>query len=367
MRVMVTTVGTSVLRAVKPNEQEWLTQLANRREGGLSKEEQEKLGQLAHEALGDLAARSYDDVRDLSAELNGLLGYYGGTPTSEAKRDVHLLLHSDTYQGRLCTEILKLWLEDQGFAQVEAVEVPGLSTKNAGVFQDSVGHLLKWVEETLRPYKESGYTVVFNTTGGFKATLLVLSTIGMVMADEIINIFEGSKELLRIPRLPVQWEPERSLEAHVPLVRRMAEHQEAVPAGEAHGLPEALLQRRDDGTVTLSVWGKMVWQGTKARFYQKELLPSPSPHVRYGSKFVESARPHEGQREMRYINEAIDAFVRYLVSNRQEHVSSHTFKQLKGNPLPPSTHEVYAFADKRIFLHEEGGVWVLDLLAEGLH
>ncbi|MCG0314666.1 MAG: putative CRISPR-associated protein, partial [Calditerricola sp.] len=333
----------------------------------LTKEEREHLGRLADEALGALAEKSYAEVRDLSAELNGLLGYYGGTPTAEAKRDRHVLLYSDTQQGKLCACILEMWLKDQGFSHVEAIEIPGLSTKSADVFQDSIAALLKWVEEDLRPYKESGYSVVFNTTGGFKALLLVLSTVGMVMADEIINIFEGSQELLRIPRLPVQWAPEQSLARFAEQVRRMAELGEAVPVAEVEGLPEAMLKRRGDGTVTLSVWGIMAWQGTKARFYREALLRSPSPLVRYGPKFVASVRPYEGQREMVFINEAIDAFVRYLKSNGQEHLSSHKVKKLAGNPLPPSTHEVYAFAGKRIFLHEEDGVWVLDLLDEGLH
>lgn len=51
-------------------------------------------------------------------------------------------------------------------------------------------------------------------------------------------------------------------------------------------------------------------------------------------------------------------------------LSSLNFKELKGNPKPPSTHECDAWADqdaKRLFGHFEKDSFVLDQLAKALH
>jgi len=61
----------------------------------------------------------------------------------------------------------------------------------------------------------------------------------------------------------------------------------------------------------------------------------------------------------------------YLETNRQQHLSSLDFKQLKGDPCPPSTHEIDSWADqnaKRMFGHyNDFNVFVLDKLDRALH
>ena len=60
-----------------------------------------------------------------------------------------------------------------------------------------------------------------------------------------------------------------------------------------------------------------------------------------------------------------------LESGGKCNVSSLDLKALRGNPRPPSTHEIDAWSDgdaKRIFGHFEGGNhFVLDKLDSGLH
>lgn len=68
------------------------------------------------------------------------------------------------------------------------------------------------------------------------------------------------------------------------------------------------------------------------------------------------------------MNEKIDDLVRYLTT--KQHLKGLDVKQLRGNPLPPSTHECDAWSDqdaRRIFMHYEGDTLVLDQLGKGLH
>jgi hypothetical protein len=59
--------------------------------------------------------------------------------------------------------------------------------------------VIRWCQDTLPGYRESGYHIVFNLTGGFKSIQGWMQTLGMFYADEIVYIFETGKELLPGP------------------------------------------------------------------------------------------------------------------------------------------------------------------------
>jgi hypothetical protein len=68
------------------------------------------------------------------------------------------------------------------------------------------------------------------------------------------------------------------------------------------------------------------------------------------------------------VNERIDDLARFL--EKGVSLARLDFKALAGNPVPPSTHEMDAWANqdaKRIFGHWEEAVFVLDRLGEALH
>jgi hypothetical protein len=135
-------------------------------------------------------------------------------------------------------------------------------------------------------------------------------------------------------------------------------------------LAETMLMRVDK-ECCLSPWGEIVWQQVKKKIYSEELLKSPSVKIRYGDKFEDSAKGIDKKRRIA-VNEKIDDLARKF--EKGQSLSSLDFKELRGDPCPPSTHEIDAWHDqdaKRIFGHfetaSENHIFVLDKLDKALH
>src|SRR5699024_7664299 len=128
----------------------------------------------------------------------GILGIYENN-WNKCEKDIHFLLATDTYQGKLTAELLKEFLSRK--VQSAQVIVPkNLNTKTKEDFKAGIRDLLKWCEDVLPGYKDAGYEIIFNLTGGFKSLQGYLNTIGMFYADSISYIFEGADELISIPK-----------------------------------------------------------------------------------------------------------------------------------------------------------------------
>ncbi len=112
-----------------------------------------------------------------------------------------------------------------------------------------------------------------------------------------------------------------------------------------------------------------MWQEHKRTIYGEQLCPSPCQKLRYGAGFEASVTRHASSPDRRrMVNERIDDLARFL--EKGVNLARLDFKALAGDPVPPSTHEMDAWADqdaKRLFGHWEGPVFVLDRLGEALH
>ena len=86
------------------------------------------------------------------------------------------------------------------------IRIDDLNTSSLEEFRLGIDELIKWCVGTLPGYRASGYKIVFNLVGGFKALHGYMQTLGMFYADETVYIFETSRELLSIPRMPVDLE-----------------------------------------------------------------------------------------------------------------------------------------------------------------
>jgi putative CRISPR-associated protein (TIGR02619 family) len=295
----------------------------------------------------------------LSAELNGIIKLYKGQ--WQRQLDYHVLLCTDTWLGETTAQLVGVWLRSQGL-MVEVKRQDDLQTEDIERFQWALSELVGWCQEIVSGYRTAGYQVVFNLTGGFKSVQGFLQTLATFYADETIYIFETATELLRIPRLPVQMTAEDTVRQHLTSFRRLSM---GLSVKEIASIPETLLMRDHE---IFSPWGELVWEQTKPKLYGDRLYPSPGDRLRYGEKFAASVHNLPPDRMM-LINKRIDQLVRHLETGKSN-VASLDFKQLKGNPCPPSTHEVDAWADqdaKRLFGHFEGATFVLDKLDRGLH
>jgi putative CRISPR-associated protein (TIGR02619 family) len=364
---ILSTCGTSLLTNGRADQDRKLvSQYANcrTREQALARSQADvqRLDQMIADVQGHMQHATPDSARRLSAELNGLLTLYDGQPIPPA--DQHLLLYTDTWLGKVAAQIVADWLKQQG-GQAQVIRRCDLQTQDLESFQLALAELVRWCEEVLPGYRQAGYRIVFNLTGGFKSVQGFMQTLALFYADETVYIFESGSSLLRIPRLPVRMAATDEVRAHLPVFRRLS-HQLPVATDELRPIPETLLMRVN-GECALSPWGELVWQQARRDIYAERLYPPPSDRIRFGPRFEESVRGLPPERR-RLVNERLDDLAACL--ERGENRNRLDFKPLRGNPRPPSTHECDAWADqdaRRIFGHFEGDVFVLDALDKGLH
>jgi putative CRISPR-associated protein (TIGR02619 family) len=288
--LIVSTVGTSLLTNYATGKKDsalnqLLRDTANAGEKELAAEQKAAIDSAAAAVEVLLQSAAPRELTSLSAELNGLYSYYGqdfwsGLPGL----DCHVLLATDTYQGRKTAGLLTEHLKKAGIKSVSILVPRGLSTKNCGSFTAGVNEIIAWCEDTLPGYRQSRYRVVFNLVGGFKSLQGYMNTLGMFYADEIIYIFEApTADIIRIPRLPVTMDD-------VPVLRQKAslfalmENGYLAEKEEVADVPEIYLKSDHEGCCTLSTWGLLVWKRNKRRILSGDLLEFPA--LAYENSFL---------------------------------------------------------------------------------
>ncbi len=289
-------------------------------------------------------------VKDLSAELNGIITYYGGQ-IPQSGGDIHYILATDTYLGRSAAEMVANWLKNRGLkAQFQVFN--DLATNSVESFRVAMSELVKWCEDCLQAFQGNPhFQVIFNLTGGFKSVNGFLQAVGMFYADECIYIFQSSSELLRIPRLPISLDKTAVVGEHLMTFRQLSYQQ--LPVSDCRGIAETLLFE-SDGVVGFSEWGELVWQRAKRAYYEQELLPPLSSRLVFSPEFERSVERFKRQPDrLLTLNERLDDLSRYLESQGRENLRKLDFKPLKGNPFADSTHECDLWSDRgdRIFGH----------------
>ena len=266
---IVSTMGTSLLtNRADEKLRQMLIRTANARAAELDPADRSTIEALAAERAAVLRDASDQDVRSLSAELNGLLAL---GPIQRS--DCHYLLHSDTFQGEICANLAAGWLTRAG-GQPVPVKLDHLTAASPEAFARGVDSLLRWTDQTLREVQDKGWRVIFNLVGGFKALHAYAHTIGMFYADEIVYLFEGpDAKLIRIPRLPLKLD-EGSLRQHAAAVARMAA-EEILSVDQLQGLPEAYLEVDSDRNALLSDWGQLLWLRGRRDILSGDLLDQP--------------------------------------------------------------------------------------------
>ncbi len=368
--LMVSTCGASMLlNEAKDRGKETaglLWRSANFSEADLGPEERATIDELVQACESKLAAASLPTIRKMSAELNGLIGYYDSQLEGRG-HDYHVLLHTDTYQGRAVAGVVETYLRGSGM-RCEALTFTGLRTNKLESFRYALGGLITWCEETLPGYRHSRFHVAFNLTGGFKSIQGWMQTLGMFYSDEIVYIFESDDQLLRIPRIPVAIDEgaQNTVKAHLGLFRRISRPGTACKVEEVRGIPEAFFYVLE-GEAELSPWGRLVWERCRRDLYSGSLLDPPSAQIKFTEKFKKAAASLAPERLLR-VNERLDGLASCLAGGPNPRRLDK--KKLAGNPRPPSTWECDAWADQaawRIFAHDDGADAVLDDLGPGLH
>lgn len=356
--LLLSTCGTSTLtNGAPPDTVRWLVEIANRTT--LAAPEQLRLDALVAECAAHLAEAGEAECCRRSAEYNGAAAARLRWP---AARTQHLLVHTDTAVGRAASSIVRCLLARHG-DPVEPLTVAGLRTDDHVSFRNALCDLTAEIEAWL-PANRAGKTV-FNLTGGFKSINAYLQALGMLVADHCVFLFETSEVLIEIPRLPVRLTDGDELRVHIEVFRRLAQRY-PVSEAEAAGVPETLLLA-DDGQVTTSVWGDAVWGRHRKQLLADQLYPPLSPKIDLSDDVQRMFQTLEQDRRLQ-VNEAIDRLSAHFDLGHQL-PSSNTFKKLKGNPSPPSTHELYLWSDGaawRLYGHYTGDRFVADSIGPHL-
>lgn len=271
-KVILSTIGTSLLtkQISRDDKEDWLSKLrdtANLKPDETPEEVRDIIRVLKERANCKLAKGSTQDIREASAELNGIYGIYAEN-LSRGTVDMHWLIATDTAQGLETASIVEDFLRSKNIA-AQTFSPKGLSAADTTSFTEGIDKLIVWLDESIKGYEK----VYFNLVGGFKSLQAYLNTIGMFYADEIVYIFEGfSSELIKIPRLPIKIN-ESIIEPYKSEFALMAAGA-WLPYSELSDLPESLLFFSDDECI-LSNWGRLIWNRMKSEVLSEALLAYP--------------------------------------------------------------------------------------------
>jgi putative CRISPR-associated protein (TIGR02619 family) len=286
-RLVISTVGTSLLTNQIDTEFEpdWTKDLQNT--AHLTEDEikfypdpevARTISTLKSRAETKLSEGNILEIRETSAELNGIYGLYGDK-IEQGKEDIHWLIATDTAQGQTTAKIVEKFIKSKELVNTSIYTPPGLSTANTKKFSEGIDDLLVWLRKQIKSLK--GYTVYFNLVGSFKSLQGYMNTIGMFYANEIIYIFEGKQsELITIPRLPIKVD-ESLLQPHAAKLARM-DAGAGLSSSDVVSIPEALIGDCD-GKKVLSTWGQLIWNECKEKLLSQELLEFP--RLQYADTF----------------------------------------------------------------------------------
>jgi putative CRISPR-associated protein (TIGR02619 family) len=373
-RVIVSPCGTSLLtNDTDESLRKFLNKRSNLQEKEFSQEDKKVVDQHFAQREQEIHTADITKARKLSAELNGIITYRDADCKGDfSTSDHYIILATDTYLGGITAKFAVDWLQGQGLNAIDKV-IPDLSTKDIETFRVAMSEIVRWCDEELeKQYPKPTWKIIFNLTGGFKSVNGFLQTLAMFYADESIYIFEAGGQLLKIPRLPIQLDPEAEIAENLFTFRRLAVFQEELSDEECQNISDTLLEHID-GRVSLSEWGKLMWQKSWKQYYSEDFLPPLSSQLSYSDRFEQDVMDLPGDR-LFIINQRLDQITRYLESNRSYNPPTLDFKPLKGRPFkgklnPEPTHECDAWSDqdaKRIYGHFDDKNFILDHLGKKL-
>ncbi|MCS7299877.1 MAG: putative CRISPR-associated protein [Spirochaetia bacterium] len=214
MKKIITMVGTSILENLIKKEgckeaeemKRIKNEIANLRyyENKNDDQKMEKCKRLTYLILDaykkcDLG-REDEEIYKISAELKSL-----NKIKEELREDIIVyLLCSDTLVGYACAKALDFIIKDLRILEDVYVEpIEGIQVSSREDFERGMGNL---VEEVYRISQHNWTDIIFNMTGGFKATIPFVTMLAQLNGCPIYYIFENTDGLIKIPKVPISRE-----------------------------------------------------------------------------------------------------------------------------------------------------------------
>jgi putative CRISPR-associated protein (TIGR02619 family) len=124
-------------------------------------------------------------------------------------RALHLILVSDTSEGRFVGEVLQKFYSSKKnniqFDKTACKVIPGLSADNVKRFKnEGLKNLVSIIGETVRQF--GSQRILINATGGYKAQISFAGMIGQALEIPVCYMFESFSEVIELPPQPVSFD-----------------------------------------------------------------------------------------------------------------------------------------------------------------
>lgn len=270
-RVVISMIGLSLLfKVANPEERNLINRNSNKKEEDIDQESKKIFEDLLEKINSEL---NLENARNLSAELNGMLGIDEISKNIEEVGVVfHHIIPTDTYLCNQVSKLVKSFLESNNI-NVNILQIDKLNLLDEETFNIGINNLIKnIIELDLNGYKESGYKVQFNLAAGFKGIQGIMVMISNLYADESFYIFEKSK-LIKIPRMPINIDYNifKGKELLFEKLYIKKDKHIDIKIKYDKSISESLVDVKGD-KMELSYWGNIVWGEYRKTFLKNEFI-----------------------------------------------------------------------------------------------
>jgi putative CRISPR-associated protein (TIGR02619 family) len=356
MKFILTSTGLSLLTnylknyKIFPNE---IYKYSNQKE--LNEEFLKQITPYIENLKKSIVTYNISELKSVSAELNALLTFY---KENFNKADIHYILHTDTYLGKIAAEIIQIFLESKSL-NVSLFNAKDLNTSNVEDFQFALSEVVKDLSPLLSGYQDNGYEIIFNLTGGFKGVNSFLQTMASLYADKSIYIFESGVELLEIPKIPLKID-EEYFKSNFEILRRIEKN----IACKAE-LSSSIVVKIDD-EYTLSPWGEIVWQKYKIDYFKKNLLHPIVDTIKYSKELEKDFEKLSNDKKYQF-NKSIEKLEDFVLNG--DNLKSLRYHTLTGNIVQKYNAEFYPFDgsdSRRAYCNENNSIITIETIDKHL-
>jgi putative CRISPR-associated protein (TIGR02619 family) len=159
-------------------------------------DERQALNAVINTAFDKIFNLNTAEAKKASAELNSIYSYFKDELPNNLKV---ALIYTDTYFGVIVSQLLKKYLnKNHPDIKVDFITAERLNTNSLHEFAFGFQNLLYQLSDYSKDHQY--YFISMNLTGGFKSLNAILESASDKLADESFYLFEGSSEVLKIPK-----------------------------------------------------------------------------------------------------------------------------------------------------------------------
>lgn len=210
--------------------------------------------------------------------LQEILGYLREVSPEQASAETNSLsrllqegdeivfLHSETDDGRLCTEALSEFYKSKGYRcmvkEISNLRYGAQQFKNKGLRS-----LVAEMAQIVRERKRQKHEVLINATGGFKVESAYAVLIGILFQAPVYYVHERFEDIIALPPIPVSWDYSLMVD-HEDFFEWI--HADLRSTHEAtsrlQSIPDSvrMLLTEEDGYLMLSPAGEALWEAYRS-------------------------------------------------------------------------------------------------------